>query len=138
MRLRCLPVSSDSTGVTGYKRLWAPSAPCAAPEQPLPAPLARPRAHAPGLRCTEPPHSLGGQTGLSARRWVRGDGSSSGLPAELLLQETGIATWWGAGSGTSSGRTGRDQHPKTRREEEGAGAQSWGPAEATHDCRGQF
>lgn len=91
-----------------------------------------------GVRCTEPPHSPGGQSGLSARRWARGDGSSSELPAELLLQETGIATSWGAASGTSSGRTGRDQHPKTGRGEEGAGAQPRGAAEATHDCRCQL
>lgn len=53
-RLRCLRVSSYSTGVTGHRRLWAPSAPPAAPERPLAAPLARPRPHAPGCGARSP------------------------------------------------------------------------------------
>lgn len=94
-----VPVSSDSTAVTGHGWLWAPSAP------PLAAALARPRP----LRCTEPPHSPGGQRALCARRWARGGGSSS-----ELLQESGIATSWGAGSGTSPGRTGTKTRQRGR------------------------
>lgn len=94
MRLDALQRAETARVSQDTAALRSPCSSCR-PEQPLPA------LHSPG------------QTALSARRWYES--------SELLPSCSCIATSWGAGSGTSWGRAGRDQRPKTGRGEEDAG-----------------